>query len=135
MQEKAFLWGCVVGATPELVVDVRTVEQCSHYILVGTHVSKNQTDPVQRRQQKENKCQKEIAVIGLPHTAVDPNTNQNDKQDTKLRSGDHFHISVTQSEENAEGEITSLSPLHICLHEEQDILQLCWTPQSLINAY
>ncbi len=76
MQEKAFLWGCVVEATPELVVDVRTVEQCSHYILVGTHVSKNQTDPVQRCQQEENKCQKEIPVIGLPHTAVDPNTNK-----------------------------------------------------------
>ncbi len=127
MQEKAFLGVCVLGSTPELVVDVGTVEQCSHYILVGTHTSKNQTDPVQRRQQKEEKCQKETAVIGLPHTAVDPNTNQNDKQDTKLRSGDHFHISYTEWGECRGWDV------HAC-NEEQDILQLCWTPQNLINA-
>lgn len=87
----------VVDSTPVLLVDVRTVEQCSHHTLMGTHAAKHQTDPVQRRQQKENKRQKETEVIGLSHTAVDPTTNQNDQQDTELRPGDSFtHISYTE---------------------------------------
>lgn len=64
----------VVESTPVLLVDVRTIEQCRHHTLMETHASKNQTDPVQRRQQKENQHQKETGVVGLSHTAVDPNT-------------------------------------------------------------
>lgn len=42
-------------------------------MLFRTHALQNQADPVHGRQQEEDKCEQEAAVIGLPHTAVYPN--------------------------------------------------------------
>lgn len=57
---------------PVLVVDSRAVDQRSEEVLFRTHALQNQADPVQGRQQEQDKCKQEAAVIGLPHTAVYP---------------------------------------------------------------
>lgn len=59
-------------AVPVLVVDPRAVEQGSEEVLFRTYTLQHQADPVQGRQQEEEECKQEAAVIGLPHTAVYP---------------------------------------------------------------
>ncbi len=41
-------------------------------MLFWTHTLQHQADSVQGRQQEEDECEEEAAVIGLPHTAVYP---------------------------------------------------------------
>ena len=59
-------------SVPVLVVDPRAVEQGSEEVLFRTHALQHKADPVQGRQQEEDECKEEAAVIGLPHTAVYP---------------------------------------------------------------
>lgn len=59
-------------SVPELVVDPWAVEQGDEDVLFRTDTLQHKADPVQRRQQEEEECKQEAAVIGLPHTAVYP---------------------------------------------------------------
>lgn len=59
-------------SVPVLVVDPRAVEQGGEEVLFRTHTLQHQADAVQGRQQEEDECNQEAAVIGLSHTAVYP---------------------------------------------------------------
>lgn len=74
-------------SVPVLVVDPRAVEQGCEEALTGTHSLQHQDDPVQRRQEEEDECEQEAAVIGLSHAAVYPTLAE--MEETHRRTSTH----------------------------------------------
>lgn len=85
-------------AVPVLVVDPRAVEQGGEEVLFRTHALQHQADPVQGRQQEEDECKQEAAVIGLPHAAVYPTEApmEGDAQTHKYKHRQTKHGTETQ---------------------------------------
>lgn len=75
----------VFSPLPVLVVDPRAVEQSGEEVLLRTQTLKHQADPVQGREQEEDECKQEAAVVGLPHTTVYPTGTQTSTRDILLR--------------------------------------------------
>lgn len=75
-------------SVPVLVVDPWAVEQGGEEVLFRTHALQHQADPIQGRQQEEEECKQEAAVIGLPHTAVYP-TRARTKGDAETHKYTH----------------------------------------------
>lgn len=67
-----------VLVVPVLVVHSWAIQQGSDEVLSWTHALQHQADPIQRRQQEEDKRKQEAAVIGLSHTAVYPTSATTD---------------------------------------------------------
>lgn len=81
-------------SVPVLVVDPRTVEQGGEEVLIRTHTLQHQADAVQGRQQEEDECNQEAAVIGLTHTAVYP-TRASTQGDAQTHKYTHTQVDRT----------------------------------------
>lgn len=62
----------ITMSLPVLGIHARAVEKGIKQVLTWTDATQHQADPVHRRQKEEEDRQQETAMIGLTHTAVDP---------------------------------------------------------------